>query len=613
MNYPFILQRLACGKRIVKRKKRKAALPPVDLRCCQNFSLFSFLFSLIIAFAAWTAPLVTHAQNYAVSPAVLSVLDRADQGIAASKNSPNLGIFLPNAVSEWSRYILTPVMQRMDARMRGIEQAGESMQRTTCLQLDVTMLETKMEAVRTLMGTALSQNNVFAMVRLADLFMFLDERYWYLTQGALNPEISDWLYQYPRVFDTVTPSEGPVCYYHSDYTSPGFIMPGRDGYGCDPSRLDRIWNEWGNTPQGNLFPVLQQDIIRERDTLAQVQSAVSQYLAGAETINATAKAMETIAAGGTLPEPPVPEPRKHLTEQGCMAEPSAGVVAHPLNGPFDVTPDESRLAQEFSRLWMDGEALRPTPPSIVEYADPAQQLFNFFRAAERRVLSVFSQNQAGRQSASFMAGADPVLSTAQGLTGLGTAVAGLGALVTDVDQLRSFTSEFGFFLLRTCIERPCRERLEKALRIVFQNECFPYFSGAYLGDTPENPRWRKCMEAAEITEDRAPDAIGSACPPVITRCLGDYTACISDVENVCGVSLAQSKTAWCSSYTMGGGGLPPAQYLPAPPDMPNTPQCMAQGTACAAQYMACRSQVIAACVTTEDIRTVTDRITGWCQ
>lgn len=500
MKYLLILQRLACRKRIVKSEKRKVALPPVDLRCCQNFSLFSFLFSLIIAFAAWTAPLVTHAQNYAVSPAVLSVLNRADLGIVAGTSSPNLGVFLPNAVSEWSRFILSPVMQRVNARMRGIEGARSSLQRTTCLQLDVTMLEAKMETVRGLMNLALAQNNVIAMVRLADLFMFLDERHWYLTQGALNPDISDWLYQYPRLFDAATPAPGPVCYYHSDYTSPGFILPGHNGYGCDTSTLDRVWNEWGNTPQGNLFPILQDDIIRERDTLAQVQSAVTQYLAGAETINDAAEAMESIAAGGTLPDAALPEPREHLTEQGCMTEPSAGVVARPLNGPLAVTPDESRLAQEFSRLWMDGEAVRPTPPSIVERSDPAQQLFNFIRAAERRVLSVFSQRQAERQSATFMAGADPVLATQQGLTGLDTAVAGLGALVTDMDHLRSFTRDFGFFLLRTCIERPCRERLEKALRIVFQNECFPYFSGAYLGDTPENPRWRKCMEAAEITD-----------------------------------------------------------------------------------------------------------------
>ena len=69
----------------------------------------------------------------------------------------------------------------------------------------------------------------------------------------------------------------------------------------------------------------------------------------------------------------------------------------------------------------------------------------------------------------------------------------------DLDR-RSFVRDFAYFLRRSCIDRPCSQRLDRILKIVFTDECFPFVSGQFLNDTVQNPGWRRCMTAAGISE-----------------------------------------------------------------------------------------------------------------
>ena len=60
--------------------------------------------------------------------------------------------------------------------------------------------------------------------------------------------------------------------------------------------------------------------------------------------------------------------------------------------------------------------------------------------------------------------------------------------------LRGFVRNLAYFLRRSCISRPCNERLERILKTALENDCFPYADGVYLGDPDIH---KKCKTAAE--------------------------------------------------------------------------------------------------------------------
>ncbi len=545
---------------------------------------------------------VAGAQNYAVSPAVKDLLDRADIGMAAGTQQGVMGFIFNTAFGEWSRMMLGPAMERIDTRLNVIERARERMDRTTCFQMDITLLEAKIEEVRLKMNAALDAGDIIEMQQLAALFLFLDERSQLLLQGGLNPQVSDWESQERQVFDALQPPEGPVCYYHSDYTSPGFIPPGRDGYGCDRETLTRILAEWDGAGP------LREDLERELTLTSALQTAGESYLGDMELITDDEEEIEDIAAGEPTDTPAIVV-REHLSENGCLDEASEGVVLNSRNGVFSVSPDYMRLSSEYRTLRRNAEADRWFPQRLVFFNDPGQWMWNVLRGSEQRLLSIFTRTQAVQEADTFMASADVVLSTEQGLQGVNAAITRLGNLTRDMNGIRGFTRDFAFHLLRSCIERPCQERLQRILRMVFKNECFPYFSGAYLTDTAESPRWEKCAEAASI-ESSAGTSSGpiSQCPPVITGCLNQYSACIVSTENICGVDLGPTIQNWCSAYN---GGLPP-ENSPSPPTLPPDPVCLAQASKCATDYATCRAHVEAVCVTPADITLVTGKMNAWC-
>lgn len=82
----------------------------------------------------------------------------------------------------------------------------------------------------------------------------------------------------------------------------------------------------------------------------------------------------------------------------------------------------------------------------------------------------------------------------------------LARLAHDRDKgLRRMLIDFAYFLRRSCIQRPCIQRLEQVMKIAFADECFPFTQGDFLADAaldadgnPEDPRWKKCMRAACI-------------------------------------------------------------------------------------------------------------------
>jgi hypothetical protein len=52
-----------------------------------------------------------------------------------------------------------------------------------------------------------------------------------------------------------------------------------------------------------------------------------------------------------------------------------------------------------------------------------------------------------------------------------------GQALDEERGLRAFVRNFAWYIRRSCIFRPCNERLEQILKLNFADSCFPYTGG----------------------------------------------------------------------------------------------------------------------------------------
>lgn len=184
-----------------------------------------------------------------------------------------------------------------------------------------------------------------------------------------------------------------------------------------------------------------------------------------------------------------------------------------LRGPFSLGKDEIgilsdflgvRAAQEISRTYRDDLKV-PNEFGTDEQElredralDQENPLTRWFRSDNRLEFQVWSRMQARKEALIFPEAVDSQLEIAESLKGLRTAVSRLSKLASEPDGVRQFVARYAYFINRSCIYRPCSLLLERVIRIVTADECFPYTNGEYLTDTPENPRSEKCEEGAGL-------------------------------------------------------------------------------------------------------------------
>jgi hypothetical protein len=123
---------------------------------------------------------------------------------------------------------------------------------------------------------------------------------------------------------------------------------------------------------------------------------------------------------------------------------------------------------------------------------------SYERDNKRIVFREWSGLQGGWEAGIFPQATDAQLEIAQAMAGLRKEVRTFAELAHDPGEkgLRKFVKTFAYYLRRTCIERPCSARLEQILRIAYEDECFPYTNGLFLGDSTDKPRWKECAKAA---------------------------------------------------------------------------------------------------------------------
>lgn len=185
-----------------------------------------------------------------------------------------------------------------------------------------------------------------------------------------------------------------------------------------------------------------------------------------------------------------------------------------LRGPFSIQKDEPRILDSFrEKREADGESrefpdayklpqeFSATLPSTGGSTSNPIGFGAIFQFLARPALQIFGRLQEQGESSIFPIGSDPLLEMQGALAPLRGAVGSFARMASDRSGMREFVIGFAAFIRRTCVYQPCNMILEKIIRIALADECFPYTSGAFLGDSCENTRAEKCIQAAELDTD----------------------------------------------------------------------------------------------------------------
>jgi hypothetical protein len=316
------------------------------------------------------------------------------------------------------------------------------------------------------------------------------------------------------------PEETTLCPFHSDYEPPML----ESGLGCDERAMTG----------SRLAFIPMQD---ERTALVSVMTQVELYRQQARELMEMQSDLGF--ARDPLPPPLAPRP-DHQTIMGCIrqrgacsmnaavecgndgdcAAQSLGTCVLPsdvvlmkrtLRSSFSAARDHLGILEDFlrkrrqeglSREFVDDLKTAPEFPPTKAAERARREREDFFqlgiRTGFREVFRQMSKLQGEQEAATYPLAGDSQLTIAGSLSYLRGSVAALSVQAGSRDGVRRFVVGLAYYARRTCIYRPCSMRLDQILKLALTDECFPYTNGAYLSDTPQNPRWKRCAAAACI-------------------------------------------------------------------------------------------------------------------
>lgn len=456
---------------------------------------------------------------------VKKILERADEGIAYSQEALAPDDFFPFYLPFWSRSVGGTIVRIVDSRQALSNRADDLANTTACLRHDQIILECKLDEVRKELDAQLERGSFFGIMQLQALAIFLQDRLAYLSAGSVDGSFADPSWELQRLFDReeIEPLEEPLCPFHSDYTPPRMT-----GYGCDVSVLE---------PIAYRLPFAQAEL----DGLRKIESQIDEYRRILPLLQ-DATANEYVPGGGS--SYPQVSQRQHLTIIGCQEE--VGVCSdgdlvcgsdefcaskgqgtclrnvfeptipkRSIRGSFSFPADHMTILEEFlekriddglSRTFPAGWTLAEDLPKDGEEAqirEDDDDVLLSARAGARIFFRTISGIQGRKEGAVFPESTDSQLEIAESLSDMRASIGELSRIASKREGLRAFLIDFAYFLRRSCAFRPCTKRLEQIIRIGMQDNCFPYTNGEFLDDTEDNPRWKKCAEAACIQVEGA--------------------------------------------------------------------------------------------------------------
>ncbi len=511
----------------VSCKQRQWCLPLIANR----YPLSALLILIVLALQ----PLAASAAPPQPLPYVQQVLTRADAGIAHAWNSNGaLGTFFTRARLQWIPIVTSTFLGLVDTGVQIVDKERDLPERNACLHADLYLVERKMLQVQDELLKAERARNVTAILELKKLLSFLSVSYNTLAGGATDPTASDADWALQRDFDPAPPTatgfccvqqktdcqsmtadtcaqakgtfsasvnqcvangcdmpadQPQYCPFNADY-----LPPNMEGYGCDVEAMTQLLRTLPNvTPRDR---EVRNTVQAELNGLATVQVAAEEYRRQAKAYDEIQRNIDAILKGDTPPPvTPVTPPRTHQQFVGCLTPMRCQQVGdetckallnnaqRDLRGPFNLVMNQLSVLDAFRSLRLQQAASRP-PAAWTRASTGSNIIFQSMRSYYRGIFATFSTAQADDESLLFALGADPHLSIGDSLRPLRDSVQRLSRLVYKegggMGGLRTFVRDFAYFLRRSCLERPCNERLDRVLKIVFQDKCFPYTNGDYV-------------------------------------------------------------------------------------------------------------------------------------
>lgn len=195
--------------------------------------------------------------------------------------------------------------------------------------------------------------------------------------------------------------------------------------------------------------------------------------------------------------------------------PSEEWGAIPNRGPFFFRKNHLDIWKKFFALQHEWASMREYPeyirqpnefPNFTDRKETAKQdedsfgLYRIPRNDFRSVFMAFHHEQATKEASILLKAQDTELEVLKALQPVRPAVKRLVELVNQSDKgLRKFARNYAYFLRRSCIYRPCNEKLETIMKVLYSDECFPYASGAFQvrkgSSVSSDPSWKKCQDA----------------------------------------------------------------------------------------------------------------------
>ena len=315
---------------------------------------------------------------------------------------------------------------------------------------------------------------------------------------------------------TATPPYEDICPFDSNY-----LADNGTGYGC---RLDLI-----NTFAGSSYVSAQaeaqglQELTNERNTflndvgfVKQITESMDDYTDNTMLTDDEREHLTHFGEGRTLPPkrvfgcdadalPAEPAPQIKPSEEW-------GTIA--LRSPFSFVKNQLVIWKKFFSLQHEWVIQREFPGYMRwphEFADDTEReeaaeeevaffgLFSANRPTLRAKWLEFMHWQATQEAAILPKAQDAQQEVIRTLGSLRTAMKRNVDMVNQSDRgLRKFARNYAYFLRRSCIYRPCNERLEVIMKALYTDECFPYASGEFkvLDDdaAPSKTSWEKCQE-----------------------------------------------------------------------------------------------------------------------
>ncbi len=489
-------------------------------------------------------PLIFHLPP--ISDYTREVIERTEKGILYAKSNQKNQTFTNNEFSNWLSKAYQAYAKILDTEINVIMQERELYDVTSCLNVDIILIETQMERARCALQWAVAEKRHNSITMLAEVIEFLLERYDALLKGARDNTYSDsgWFeirnfdppgYKYQCANDLCVPVFNPTsgtnystldvcqvesgcpipkkCPFHSTYLPPVETQSGSNifVYGCDIT----VTGNYATLPTFEDSPI-PEVFYEEYRAFQRIMSERTGIIADAENVKT---AYEQIDAwmGRTPPEELenfgslLTANRIHKERVGCSLKdypntsqpihlprpddqgiyPTTvnyedvwpptwpdGAIRWETHGPFSFEKNNLRLLREYFVVRESWGKKRPLWYNLPPYLG----LSYFFQLWIRGEIKQWDVHQERLTSASVTHATDASRQTVMQFDEVRKAMSEFSGIVNHIqpnDTIRGFTRNLAYFLRRTCIDRPCNDRLELVLKIIFKDECFPYTTGGY--------------------------------------------------------------------------------------------------------------------------------------